>query len=185
MNCEQESIVYVFIPRSFPQSEILFSFLLSFGSSKSSSSSGNTELEELECSQCGKRFKNARGQTTHFHQVHKLELYERDRLDSKVCRYCEPHRRFNSQSAYNNHQIAKHLAYNDEVEGQAISYPSHSQGYKKCDICLLDITSQDEEVLHVRLLEPRIQWHNCSSCGKIFSNQRPCRQHYNFCAKFC
>jgi hypothetical protein len=75
MNCEQKSIVYVFIPKSFPQSEILFSFLLSFGSSKSSSSSGNTELEELECSQCEKRFKNARGQTTHFHQVHELKLY--------------------------------------------------------------------------------------------------------------
>jgi hypothetical protein len=155
MNCEQESIVYVFIPKSFSQSEIFFSFLLSFGSSKSSSSSRNTELEELECSQCGKRFKSARGQTTHFHQVHELKLYERDRLDSKVCRYCEPHRRFNSQSAYNNHQIAKHLAYNDE------------------------------EVLHLGPFEPRIQWHGCSSYEKLFSNQRACRQHYNFCAKFC
>ncbi|KAL0585459.1 hypothetical protein ABG067_004809 [Albugo candida] len=146
-----------------------------------------THLPKFQCKDCGKSFRTAQGNETHFHMVHVLGVSQSDshRVECILCS-----RTFKCQDALNEHNVAKHgknpLVLPDWMyEEKHSSIQSQQKGAAKdwkCSICREDFPSREQLDRHLKELIPTEgQVQVCDLCHAEFKQVRALRQHENHC----
>ena len=159
------------------------------------SNSNNNTISSVpihRCEECSRNFSTVQGLKTHRHQVHVLNLY----VGAKKAKCIICMRDFTSETSLEQHMLAKHGAdqsiqphskqYTSVITASSNSSSSTSDtNLLKCSICRNTFLNQIELDSHLTLLEPIVikPSHICSTCQRIFGDERALRQHQNFCTQ--